>query len=125
MEIDLHGYHPTDIIETGTLTRIVQQSWEMGEKEIYFIHGHGRNRANPRSFANTNTGYFGLAVRSHLRHTSDIRQWIKHTTLNCQDPGITSVKLKRNPNPSRTAMDSGILKPLTERTFRISFRRDF
>jgi hypothetical protein len=121
MEIDLHGYHPRDVIETGILARIVQQSWEMGEAEIYFIHGHGRRRGISVGFVNTNTGYFGLAVRSELRHSDRLRQWIKHTTLNCQDPGFTSVKLKRNPSPSRTALDSDLLKPLTERTFKTSF----
>jgi hypothetical protein len=119
MEIDLHGYHPSDIIETGILPRIVQQSWEMGEEEIYFIHGHGHKRGISVGFVNTNTGYFGLAVRSDLRHSDQLRQWIKHTTLNCRDPGVTSVKLKRNPSPSRTALDSDLLKPLTARTFKI------
>lgn len=120
MEIDLHGYHPTEIIEGGILTKIVQQSWEMGEKEIYFIHGHGRNRGISVGFVNTNTGYFGLSVRSHLRHSTELRQWLKHTTLNCRDPGFTSVKLKRNIEPHRTALDSDLLKPLAERTFKTS-----
>ena len=100
MEIDLHGYHPTHIIETGILARIIQQSWEIGEKEIHFIHGHGRKRGISVGLVNTNTGFFGLAIRSDLRHSSELRQWIKYTTLNCKDPGVTSVKLKRNPNPS-------------------------
>jgi hypothetical protein len=121
MEVDFHGYHPSDIIDTGILTRIIQQSWEMGEGEIYFIHGHGHNRGISAGFVNTNTGYFGLAIRSDLRHSAELRQWIKYTTLNCQDPGVTSVKLKRNPNPSRSALDSDLLKPLTERPYKVSF----
>jgi hypothetical protein len=32
MEIDLHGYHPAEIVFNGTLGKIVQQAWEMGEK---------------------------------------------------------------------------------------------
>jgi hypothetical protein len=121
MEVDFHGYHPRDIIDTGILTRIIQQSWEMGEDEIHFIHGHGHNRGISVGFVNTNTGYFGLAIRSDLRHSAELRQWIKYTTLNCQDPGVTSVKLKRNPNPSRTALDSGLLKPPTERPYKVAF----
>jgi len=29
MKIDLHGYHPAEIVFNGTLARIVQQAWEM------------------------------------------------------------------------------------------------
>ncbi len=43
MEIDLHGYHPRDIVWSGVLERIVQQAWEMGEAELTLIHGHGSN----------------------------------------------------------------------------------
>lgn len=82
-----------------------------GEGEIYLIHGHGHNKGISVGLVNTNTGYFGLKIRSNLRHAAELRQWIKYTTLNCQDPGVTSVKLKRNPNPSRSALDSDLLKP--------------
>ena len=34
MEIDLHGYHPQEIVWNGKLTRIVQQAWEMGERVL-------------------------------------------------------------------------------------------
>ena len=40
MEVDIHGYHPEDI----NVAAIVQQAWEMGETELWIIHGHGRNR---------------------------------------------------------------------------------
>ena len=63
MEIDLHGYHPAEIVFNGTLARIVQQAWEMGEHELTLIHGHGRNRGISPGFVNPNTGYFGLCVR--------------------------------------------------------------
>jgi hypothetical protein len=109
MKVDLHGY-PIDIIETGFLDTIVQQSWEMGELEIFLIHGHGRNRGMTVPFK-TNTGMLGITVRRALRQDSDLRQWIKRTTLDCTDPGVTSVELKHNPNPSRTALDSDLLKP--------------
>jgi hypothetical protein len=121
MDIDLHGYHPSDIIDTGILARIVEQAWEMGEKQINLIHGHGRNRGISVGFINTNTGYFGLKVRSDLRSSEELRQWIKYTTLDCSDPGVTSVKLKKNPSPIRTALGSDLLKPLTERPYRIRY----
>jgi hypothetical protein len=34
MEIDLHGYHPAEIVFNGVLGKILQQSWEMGEIEL-------------------------------------------------------------------------------------------
>jgi len=30
MEIDLHGYHPAEIVFNGVLSKILQQTWEMG-----------------------------------------------------------------------------------------------
>ena len=49
MEIDLHGYHPAEIVFNGVLSKILQQAWEMGESDLTLIHGHGRNRAgNPK-----------------------------------------------------------------------------
>ena len=68
MQIDLHGYHPAEIVFNGTLAKIVQQSWEMGEDELTLIHGHGRNLGISPGFVNTNTGYFGLCIRHTLRH---------------------------------------------------------
>jgi hypothetical protein len=44
MQIDLHGYHPAEIVWSGVLAKIVEQAWEMGERELILIHGHGRNR---------------------------------------------------------------------------------
>jgi hypothetical protein len=105
LDIDLHGYYPSDIVDTGALDRLVQQCWEMGMEEICFIHGHGRNRGISPGFKNTNTGRFGLAVRRNLRHHTALRQWIMHTTLNCKDPGKTSFRLKRNPRPIRMDLD--------------------
>ncbi len=31
MQIDLHGYHPAEIVWSGVLAKIVEQAWEMGE----------------------------------------------------------------------------------------------
>jgi hypothetical protein len=105
MEIDLHGYHPAEIVFNGTLDKIVQQTWEMGENELTLIHGHGRNRGITPGFVNTNTGYFGLCIRRAFRHDESLRQWIKCTTLNCREMGSTSIGLKSNPNPTRTKFD--------------------
>ncbi len=98
LEIDLHGYHPDDI----AVATIIEQAWEMGAERIRLIHGHGRNRGISPGFVNTNTGYFGLRVRSELRHDQKLRRWIKHTTIDCSHEGSTSVKLKPNLNPTRT-----------------------
>jgi hypothetical protein len=107
--VDLHGYHPDDI--TGaTLEKIVQQAWETGAERIRLIHGHGYNRGISPGFMNTNTGYFGLRIRGELRCASaELRRWIKHTTLCCSDCGATTVKLKPNPAPTRTVLDSDVL----------------
>ena len=48
MEIDLHGYHPVEIVFDGILGEILQQTWEMDEIELRLIHGHGRNRGITR-----------------------------------------------------------------------------
>jgi hypothetical protein len=102
MEIDLHGYYPYDV----NLTAIVQQVWEMGCPKLWIIHGHGRNRVRSPGFVNTNTGFLGLWIRNGLRNDPTLRQWIKYTTLDCSDMGVTSIKLKPNPAPTRTHFDS-------------------
>jgi hypothetical protein len=103
-EFDLHGYYPGDIYG-GLLTRIVRQAWEMGAGELVLIHGHGRNRGIVPYFVNTNTGLLGLAVRRTLKNALELRQWIYHSTINRGDAGLTSVRLKPNPEPSRTALE--------------------
>ena len=109
MEIDLHGYHPSEIVDSDVLAKILEQAWEMGDTHLYLIHGHGRARGISPGFVNTNTGFFGLEIRRALRHDSKFRRWIKHTTLDCSDWGVTSVKLKVNPTPTRTAPDPDLL----------------
>ena len=105
MEIDLHGYHPAEIVFNGILGKILEQTWEMGEVELTLIHGHGRNRGITPGFVNTNTGYFGLCIRRALRQDRSLRQWIKHTTLDCRQIGCTSIRLKPNSNPTRKQLD--------------------
>jgi hypothetical protein len=109
LAIDLHGYHPAAIVRSGVLNKVVQQSWEMGEPYLYLIHGHGRNRGITPGFVNTNTGFFGLRIRHALRHDKSLRTWIYHTTLNCEDMGVTRVRLKRNPTASRSALDADLI----------------
>jgi hypothetical protein len=109
MEIDLHGYHPSDIVWNGVLAKIVQQAWEMGERRLCLIHGHGRNRGITPGFVNTNTGFFGLQIRRTLRDEKELRKWIHHTTLCCDNPGTTSVVLRWNPFPTRNELDSDLL----------------
>jgi DNA-nicking Smr family endonuclease len=112
-QIDLHGYHPRDI-KGAPLARILEQAWQMGAPRIRFIHGHGRARGKSPGPYNTNTGYFGLSIRRALRRNRELRQWIKYSTLDCSDWGRTTVKLKRNPKPTRTALDLSVLPPRSQ-----------
>ena len=109
VRIDLHGYRPSEIMRNGLLTKIAQQCWEMGESELRLIHGHGRARGKSPGFFNTKTGVFGLAIRGFLRRNREVRQWIKYTTLDCRKWGMTKVKLKANPAPSRKGLDADLL----------------
>ena len=109
MEVDLHGHHPDDFVEGRGLHALLKQAWEMGESEVCFVHGHGRNRDYPPPFANTNTGFFGLRIREALRHDRSVRRWVKYTTLNCKRSGCTSIRLKPNPCPTRTDLDEDVL----------------
>lgn len=113
MEIDLHGFHPADIVDSGVLEEIIKQAWEMGERAVCLIHGHGRNRGTTPGFVNTNTGYFGLEIRRALRQDAGLRLWIHHTTIRRSDPGSTAVKLRVNPSPTRTALDQHLLPELS------------
>lgn len=105
MDIDLHGYHPKDLFGDDRFTELIKQAWEVGDASISLIHGHGRNRGKSPGFVNTNTGYLGLTVRRALRHDGSLRCYIKHTTLDCHDRGVTTVRLKANPNPCRSGLD--------------------
>ena len=78
IKMDLHGYHPSEIVQTDVLKKIIQQTWEMGENYVTLIHGHGRNRGISPGFVNTNTGYFGLEIRRALRRDTELRQWIRY-----------------------------------------------
>ena len=108
MKIDLHIYRPKDLKNDG-LAKIIQQAWETGAEKLCLVHGHGRSRGRSPGFVNTRTGRFGLIIRGQLRRSRGLRQWIKYTTLDCREWGATTVKLKANPAPSRSALDWSIL----------------
>ena len=114
-EIDLHGYHPSQIVQTDVLNKIVQQAWEMGFSHLRLIHGHGRNKGLSPGFVFTNTGYFGLQIRHALRHDEELRPWIKYSTLDCSHPGVTEVGLKQNPQPTRTEFAADLLPEVSYR----------
>jgi len=79
MEIDLHGYHPRDVVWSGVLAKLVQQAWEIGESCLCLrFMAIGRNRGISPGFVNTNTDSFGLDIRRCLRHNVALRQWILH-----------------------------------------------
>jgi hypothetical protein len=105
MEVDLHGFHPLQIVRSGWLYKLVQQTKEMGEVRLKLIHGHGRNRGISPDFVNTNTGYFGLSIRRALRNDEVFREWIFRSTLDSSQMGCTSVRLKPNPSPTRETVD--------------------
>ena len=101
MQIDLHGYHPSEI----DVPDLLRQAWETGALEVTIVHGHGRNRGVLPGFVNTNTGYFGLCVRRAIRRNSSLKPWVKISTLDCSHNGSTTVQLWPNPNPTRTVID--------------------
>ena len=109
-KIDLHGYRPRDFVGQPMAT-VVQQAWEMGAERLRFVHGHGRTRGKSPGFYNTRTGWLGLRIRRALRHDRVLRQWIKYSTVECTKWGTTTVGLKANPNPTRSALDLTMLPP--------------
>ncbi|HTV38383.1 MAG TPA: hypothetical protein VMF12_18285 [Xanthobacteraceae bacterium] len=111
-KIDLHGYHPSAFIG-APMAAIIEQAWEMGADRVRFVHGHARGRGISPGFFNTKTGYFGLRIRRELRHNRSLRRWIKYTTLQCSGWGVTTVKLKANPNPTRRELDLSVLPDRT------------
>lgn len=101
LDIDLHGYHPNEV----DLGDILEQAWETGAESVRLIHGHGRNRGISPGFVNTNTGYFGLRVRGFIRGNSELKPWVKISTMDCSEMGATTVKLQPNPAPVRDSID--------------------
>ena len=56
MEIDLHGYHPSEI----DVPDLLRQAWETGASEVTIIHGHGRNRGLSPGFSTQTRGTSGF-----------------------------------------------------------------
>ena len=100
-DIDMHGYHPDEI----DLNDLLRQAWECGYEKVTLIHGHGHNRGISVGFVNTNTGYFGLRVRSEIRNNGALKSWIKKSTMDCGHDGSTTVRMKKNIHPTRTEID--------------------
>ena len=104
-EVDLHGYHPHSV--EGLIASLIQQAWEMGASTLKLIHGwgkHSRGSIFPE-FVHTNTGYLGLTVRHQLRSDlSTLRQWM-YVKFDTSDPGVTVIRLRPNPFPTRTDFD--------------------
>jgi hypothetical protein len=46
-----------------------------------------------------------LTVRRTLKSDHALRQWIYPSTIKRGDSGLTTVRLKPNPDPSRTALE--------------------
>jgi hypothetical protein len=107
IEVDWHGFHPTNVIGNSLVQKIVLQAWEMGVTSLRIIHGHGRNRGRV-PFVNTNTGFLGLTVRKELCCDLSLRPFIKISTLNRSHNGLTTIDLKPNPTPSRTALSADL-----------------
>lgn len=110
MEIDLHGFHPRDLDLEGLL----RQVWETGADDVVLVHGHGRSRGKSPGFVNTKTGHFGLCIRATIRGNPRLKPWVKISTLDCRRWGSTTVKLKSNPDPTRTEIDLSTVRIVAE-----------
>jgi hypothetical protein len=106
---DLHGYHPDEI--TGSLELLIRQAWEMGVDRLRLAHGHGRHRPTAgRPVHGNNSGFLGLRIRNELEQPSrEIRCLLSSTVFDQSHIGQTIVRLKRNPNPTRDALDMSVL----------------
>jgi hypothetical protein len=113
-ELDFHDYHPRTILGSELIETGIRQAWEMGERTLTLIHGHSRYHAVRRPFANTNTGWLGLTIRHILRHGQSLREFM-FAKIDCSHNGSTTIRLRENPSPSRTAFN---FEALPERDYR-------
>src|SRR5579863_185015 len=83
----------------------------VGEARTLFVsHTWARTQSRDNTWLRqSNTGYFGLQIRRALRRDKSLRTWIHHTILTCEHVGVTSVRLKPNPAPSRTSLDPDLI----------------
>jgi len=47
MEIGLHGYHPSEIVDSGLLDAHGTTSWEIGATHLTLIHATAESRDQP------------------------------------------------------------------------------
>jgi hypothetical protein len=108
IEVDIHGRHPRQIMGLP-LQQLVEQAWRSGATQLVIIHGHGHHRGGP---VVQGSGRLGSRVRAWLQRDYRIGHYIKRRTIDCSNPGITSVELQKNPSPvaSSFAIES-ILPP--------------
>ena len=92
--VDLHGFHPYDEDLYATIRNAIEKAHAEGKSELTIVHGHGLNRATPRPFANTNTGWLGMMVRSILRGAPELRKWM-YAKFDCSDIGSTTVRIRK------------------------------
>lgn len=107
--VDLHGFHPDEI--TGyPLESLIRQAWEMGVDRLRIVHGHGRNRPTGIPRGVCSTGFLGMRIRNELdRPSAEMRQHLGSTVFDRRDVGQTIVRLKKNPSPTRDALDLSVL----------------
>jgi hypothetical protein len=115
--VDLHGYHPDQV--TGyPLECLIAQAWEMGADRLRLVHGHGRHRRTAgRPVCGNNSGFLGLRLRNELECPSfEMRRYLSSTVFDRRHVGQTIVRLKKNPNPTREALDLTVLPETLDRT---------
>ena len=100
MHIDLHGYHPADI----NLLALIEQVWQTRAPWVSLVHGHGRGRRKT-----VRTGYFGVRIRRALRKDPAFKPYIVRSSLDVTHRSSTYVRLRKNPKPSRTAIDMSLI----------------
>lgn len=101
IEVDLHGLHPQQIAGL-VLQQIVELAWRSGATRLALIHGHGHHRGG---LVCQGTGELGSRVRNWLQRDRHIGHFIKHRSIDCRHPGMTTVELHRNPRPERAGFD--------------------
>ena len=101
-EIDLHGCHPHDDDLFEMIESAIRRAWEDEAETLCIIHGHGHWRGGPRPFANTNTGYLGITVRSFLRDNISLRPWM-FAKIDVSHDGSTTVRIRPKRKPIQPA----------------------
>ena len=108
--VDLHHYSPKQVCTSnGILSRLCWESYLLGARRLVLIHGHGRSRGKRPGRSGTNTGRLGLQIRKTLLNHKGLRLWVFPSTLRRSDRSSTSIKLRRNPKPSKTSFSEFLL----------------